>query len=318
MAKSMPWLNTCLLTALLLLTCASTFGCSDGRQSTSGHKYQHRIDTAVFDHASANEGMGRFDGHRSKLAIVPGEKDLDKQSAAVEIGDAAANRKIIYTANLAVVVEDFAEVPHVVQSLVDRHGGFVAQSNVGSMQGRSRSGSWTIRIPVDQYQSFLAASGEIGQTESLSQDADDVSEEFFDAEARVKNKKKLEARIVKLLDKSDHKIQHVIEVERELGRVRQEIECIEGRIRYLTDRTSLTTINLSIREQRNYVPETAPTFANRISGAWTASINRFQLSAENFVVFAVGNFLGFCFFVTIAVACLFLLQRFVAPNFAKS
>ena len=305
MARFTPWPNKRQLTAFLFLACASTLGCSDGSHKTAA--YKATIDATVFNHASAKDRMG-FEG---------GEKDLKKQPAPGEISDAAANRKIIYTANLRVVVEDFAGVPSGVQSLVNRHGGFVAQSNVGSMQGHSRSGSWTIRVPVDQYQKFLSASSEIGQTESLSQDADDVSEEFFDAEARVKNKKKLEARIVKLLEKSDHKIQHVIEVERELGRVRQEIERIEGRIRYLTDRTSLTTVNLTIREQRNYVPETAPTFASRVTGAWTASLTRFQLSAENFVVFAVGNFLGFCFFVTIAVACLLLFQRFVAPRLIK-
>ncbi len=312
MAQSVTRTNKIgLITAFLFVALTSTLGCNEKNHMAAAYKRtEARMDATVSSHARASEGMGGFE--------AAGEKDLGKQATSFEVSDAAANRKIIYTANLRVVVEDFAGVPRDVQSLVDQHGGFVAQSNVGSMQGRSRSGSWTIRIPVDQYQTFLTASSEIGQTESLSQDADDVSEEFFDAKARVNNKKKLEARIVKLLEKSDHKIQHVIEVERELGRVRQEIERIEGRIRYLTDRTSLTTINLKIREQRNHVPETAPTFASRISNAWTDSLTRFQVSAENLAVFAVGNFLGFCTLAAIGLFGFFLFRRFLGGTVTAS
>ena len=100
--------------------------------------------------------------------------------------------------------------------------------------------------------------------------------------------------------------------------MREEIECIEGRIRYLTDRTSLTTVHLNIREQRNYVPETAPTFTSRISSAWTASLVRFQLTAENLAVFVVGNFIGFCTLAAIGLVVFFVVRRFLGNAVAAS
>ena len=301
--------KTGLITAFLFVALTSSLGCSDTSKMAS-------VSTRSMDvfAAAPKEHLGVAMDAVSSLARTTssegGEGSAMTEITEAEVADATANRKIIYTARLNVVVEDFVDVPQSVRSLVKQHGGFISVSKVGSMQGRSRSGSWTIRIPVDQYQNFLSASGELGQTASLSQNADDVSEEFFDAKARVSNKKKLEARIVKLLEKSDHKIQHVIEVERELGRVREEIECIEGRIRYLTDRTSLTTVHLDVREQRNYVPETAPTFSSRIASAWTASLVRFQLTAENLAVFIVGNFIGFCLLAAIGLVCFFVFRRF--------
>lgn len=312
-------IKSSLLAAFLFVTLASCFGCTDGSEMASARKRARSVFAEAAEGRQAE--MGKFDKGKTRFrmdAASNGEKDSANELAPSETSNATANRKIIYTARVKVVVEDFAGVPQSVQSLVNQHGGFVSMSNVGSMQGRSRSGSWTIRIPVDQYQRFLAATGDIGQTASLSQNADDVSEEFFDAQARVSNKKKLEDRIVKLLEKSDHKIQHVIEVERELGRVREEIERIEGRIRYLTDRTSLTTVNLDIREQRNYVPETAATFTSRISTAWSQSLTRFRLAAENLIVFAVGNFLGFCVFAVVVLVGFFVLRRFLSNTVATS
>ncbi len=301
---------------LLPLFCcalAFVFGCSNGEGP-------HRTNSSYSGHSDYVGADATMIKSSKRIAFAPAQKKSAGSEIAGESPPAGAtdNRRIIYSANLHVIVEDFAGVPDAVQSLIRRHGGFVSSSDVGSMQGRSRSGSWTVRVPTSQYQNFLDASGEIGQVASLSQNAEDVSEEFFDAEARINNKKKLEARIVKLLDKSDHKIQHVIEVERELGRVREEIERIEGRLRFLQDRTALATVQLRVREQRNYVPETAQTFTSRTADAWSQSLVRFQRTFENLVVFAVANILGFFTFVILALLTWIIFRGLVFSKTKRS
>ena len=161
----------------------------------------------------------------------------------------------------------------------------------------------------DSYHEFLSAAGDIGVPASRIENASDVTEEFVDVEARIKNKRKLEARILELLDRREDKIQHVIEVERELARVREEIERMEGRMRYLKDKTSLTTITITVREQRDYVPEQAPTFTNRIGNAWNASLSHCQRVFEDCVVFAVRNALGFIAFLLLCVLLLPIFRR---------
>lgn len=92
---------------------------------------------------------------------------------------------------------------------------------------------------------------------------------------------------MKLLEDPSGEIKDVIEVERELGRVRGAIEQMEGRLRYLTDRAELTTVVIIAREEQNYVPPEAPTFAARVGGAWGNSLAGMRTFGEQIVVATV-------------------------------
>ena len=153
-------------------------------------------------------------------------------------------RKIIYTASLSLVVDNFEGLEKQIRDTVRQHQGYLSRSDLGRMQGQQRSGIWTARIPVDQYENFIQAVSALGVPASLNQTAADITEEFVDITARIDNKRKLEARILQLLERPEDKIQHVIEVETELARVREEIERMEGRLRYISDQTAMTTVNI--------------------------------------------------------------------------
>ncbi len=181
-------------------------------------------------------------------------------------------RKIIYTAAISLVVDNFDGLEQRIQETVEQHQGYLSRATLDRMQGESRRGIWQARIPVDQYDAFLQAVVSLGVPTSLEQNAQDVSEEFVDLNARLDNKRKLESRILELLDRPGDEIQHVIDVERELARVREEIERMQGRLRFLTDQTTLTTVDISAREERDYQPPQAPTLGNRIALAWNNSL----------------------------------------------
>ena len=182
-------------------------------------------------------------------------------------------RKIIYTADVELVVEEFNSIPSKVEKLVEDFEGYVAGSTVTGSPGRPRSGQWTIRVPVQRYGKFLAAVQKLGEVHRVSSDSKDVSEEYYDLEARIGNKKKQETRLLELLADATGKLEEVLSVERELARVREEIERMEGRVRVLNDLTSLTTIELRINEIKDYVPEEAPTYATRVRRAFEGSID---------------------------------------------
>ena len=198
--------------------------------------------------------------------------------------EAADNRKIIYTATLAIVVDDFSGVEDSVAALVKQHGGFVAAANVSLNQGSQRSGTWTVRIPVASFEQFLNASGDLGVPEQREQHGQDVTEEFVDLDARIRSKKKLEERILELLADNKGEIKDVIEVERELSRVRTEIEQMEGRLRYLTDRTDLTTVTLHVREEQDYTPPQAPGLSSQIATTWSHSTGAIVAAAQNLLL----------------------------------
>jgi uncharacterized coiled-coil protein SlyX len=197
------------------------------------------------------------------------------------------DRKIIYDANIVLVVKDMAETEKQITQLLKQANGYIAEESVDRRQGEHLTGRWRVRVPVAQFDSFLDAVSNLGVAETRNQTAEDVTEQFVDLEAQISNKKKLEERIVALLKDSSGKIKDVIEVEHELARVRGEIEQMEGRLRYLTNRTDFTTISISARVEENYVPPAAPTFSNRIAQAWATSLLALRTFAERLVVAVV-------------------------------
>lgn len=229
----------------------------------------------VIAHRPAISGLGPNSSQR----LMSGDRDEiliaqagGGQQEAAPADQAAMERKIIYTAELTLVVEDFSKTESAVPALVSRFGGYISASHVDRTQGDRRSGSWTVRIPVDRFDDFLDAAVDLGVPENRTTQAQDVSEEFVDLEARIKNKREVERRIAKLLEDRSGDIKDVIAVETELGRVREEIERMEGRLRYLTNHTALTTVTINAREERDYVPPQAPTFTAQIGHTWTGSL----------------------------------------------
>ncbi len=201
----------------------------------------------------------------------------DVEEAAAESAEplpnqSALKRRIIYTADVDLVVEDFDPIPDQVEELAKRFDGFVASSTVTGSPGSPRTGQWNLRVPVEHYQEFLAAARQLGEVQQVSVDSQDVTEEFYDVEARIRNKKKEEARLLELLEDATGKLEDILAVERELSRVREEIERVEGRLRVLKDLTSLTTVQLSVREISDYVPEEAVSYTTRVRRGFQASL----------------------------------------------
>jgi hypothetical protein len=225
------------------------------------------------------------------LAQAPAAEALAKEAPAQDGAPSAEaiERKIIYTADVDLVVEDFTPITSQVDAMVKRHGGFIASSQVSGETGQSRSGHWKLRVPITRFDEFLQeAQGKLGEVRSLARNSQDVSEEYYDVEARIRNKRQEEARLLKLLAEQTGSLEDVLRVERELSRVREEIERLEGRLRVLADLTSLTTITLRIEEVRHYMPAVAATFGDRVRRSFSESVWNMGTAGESFVVAFVG------------------------------
>lgn len=185
------------------------------------------------------------------------------QESAPPKGAPAVERKILYSADVDVVVEDFPKLEAALLAAVKRHGGYIADTDVNGSAGSSRSARWKIRVPIDAFNDFLVDASKLGELTRRQIHSQDVTEEFYDLEARIKNKKVEETRLLKHLQDSTGKLEEILAAERELSRVREEVERQEGRLRLLANLASLTTINVMAVERTNYVPATAPNFGTR-------------------------------------------------------
>lgn len=189
---------------------------------------------------------------------------------------ASANRKIIYTATVDLITDDLNALEPKLLAMIAEAGGFVAETNQSGAAGGQRVATWRVRVPVDKYDGFLQKTRTLGEVQSVRVDSQDVTEEFVDVSARVGAKKVQEQRLIDLIKNATAELEDVLKVEAELARVRSEIERMEGRLRFLKDQTDLTTVTVSVREVKNYVPPEAPTFATKIQRVWTDSTQLLQ------------------------------------------
>lgn len=194
-------------------------------------------------------------------------------------------RKIIYTATLEVNTTDFKAAVARLTQAVKANNGYIAETNVSGTAGERKNGVWKVRIPASRYEAFLASAGEIGEVANSSSTSEDVSEEFYDIDARLKNKRVEEERLVQLLRQSTGKLSEILTVEREISRVREEIEQMEGRMRFLSHQSDFTTVTINLHklitlERR----EDAPSFGTQISRAFVDSLSGLGEFAKSVVL----------------------------------
>lgn len=136
-----------------------------------------------------------------------------------------------------------------VRRLAERVGGFVANTTIQGGRDQLRSASLEVKVPSARFDEALTGLSPIGKVESVNVTAEDVGEEYVDVAARVENARRLESRLIALLANRTGRLQDVLSVERELARVREEIERYEGRLRFLRTRVATSTLTVNVHER---------------------------------------------------------------------
>jgi hypothetical protein len=219
----------------------------------------------------------------AKPAAAGGGEGAATQADPAAVKAAQAQPMIVYSATLDVIVKDLDTATAEVDRLVTGHKGWVAKSEVKGDTGSRRTATYTLRVPVDVFNPVKAGILALGTPERNVVDTQDVTEEFVDVEARIKNLKEQEAKLNELLKekRKEEKLEDVIKVSDRIYVVRGDIERAQGRRNYLQNRVQHSTLHVTLREIKDYKPPTAPTFGTRIS-------DTFEQSWEGLVDFGSG------------------------------
>ena len=210
---------------------------------------------------------------------VPTSAAIEASADGEKAADPKVSRQIIYRATLLLYVQDFGAADRQIQKLIKDTGGYVAQFREDRPSGSIRGGKWTARVPGEKFNAFVDAVCRLGVADHREVQSEDVTEEYVDINARLKNKQALESRLLELVAKRTDAIHDVVALENELARVREEIERIQGRLRYLADRVALTTVEITAYERRDYHPPEA-TLAGRIAHTFCLSLDSLRDCAE--------------------------------------
>jgi hypothetical protein len=160
-------------------------------------------------------------------------------------------KKIIKDANIGVEVKDYQLFRIKLDSLIRSINGYISNDYLYN-NDESINCDLVIRIPEKNFDKFLQQL-EKGTEKTLYKNISsrDVTEEFIDIDARLKNKKSVEKRYAQLLLKAKT-VKDILEIEEKLRVIREEIESTQGRLNYLSSQVSFSTINLTITQKLDY------------------------------------------------------------------
>lgn len=186
----------------------------------------------------------------------------------VSYATTAANTMIIRTGQAFIEVDKVDPAILKVRQLVTQAGGYITNSSISGGHDQIRQAAIEIKIPNTKYDEAVGSLNSIGKVETVSSNAQDVGEEFVDVSARVANARRLEERLIDLLARRTGKLDEVLRVERELARVREEIERYEGRLRYLSARVAMSTLTINVHEPAPIIEPGRSPIADAFRRAW--------------------------------------------------
>jgi hypothetical protein len=166
------------------------------------------------------------------------------EPAIAEDEDAQADRHIVYTATMHVSVFNLVDAMEVAEALPEKYGGYIASMTEGSL---------VLRIPSKNLRKLMSEVGDLGVVEHRSLQAQDVTDEYFDIEARITALEKTHAQLLDLLGKA-RTVQEALEVRRSLDQIAMELEVLKGRMRKLENLISYSTLTLGLVERGPFTP----------------------------------------------------------------
>jgi hypothetical protein len=196
---------------------------------------------------------------------------LVSSSAVPQVGP-----QIVKTASLRLGLAhgSFEDKVAEAHAVADSFGGFIVESFASQGSGkRIAEGSLVLRIPAESYDSALSRLRELGKVESLEESGQDVSNEFVDLNARIRQLRAVEAQLLELLKQADD-VPAALAVQNQLSQVQLDLEQARGRLQYLDNRVAYATISMSMHELGVVAPKDG---GFKIVHAWATAGSAFLI-----------------------------------------
>lgn len=239
--------------------------------------------------SSRAEGRGGGGGDRNAGSITDDASAVSLASiGTVYAATDSIDRKIIRNADLTLETESPTDGLRKITAAAESQGGFVVtsefkQNPVAAGAKPSQSVTVVARVPASQFASALEqirSAGDRVVSEKVS--GQDVSEEYLDIEARLRNKKALEGQFLDIM-KQAHKVEDALDVQTQLADVRTEIERLEGRRRFLENQAALSTITTTLQMPQPIVATTTSGFGTTIKHAFGDAVD----TAASIILFVI-------------------------------
>jgi hypothetical protein len=206
---------------------------------------------------------------------APAYEKSFRSEATVEVPEEPVEeRKIIKVGWMRIAIKDYSKDLSIIKGIITKHQGYISNENESSTD-YSLMNNLTIRVPSVEFDSLVEdIVGVVYKVDNKNITLNDVTEEFIDVETRLKTKKEVEQRYLEILGKANT-VQDILLVEQQLRVIREEIEAKEGRLKYLQNQVSLSTLNLEIHQDLAAKPgfKFFSKLGEALKGGWKGLLN---------------------------------------------
>ena len=288
MKRGLALFLAALLTALTLTACGGGGGYSGGSASSApaDSESQTAYDGSGDEWKAEVREFG-FDAPADAAGGSPAEPEATTEEPRE---DRLASAKMVYTASIQAETQDYDACTAALEELVDRLGGYLEYASSDSRGDGSRSASYTVRVPAKEFRGFLKTVGEISHVTSQDQNAENISERYYDTESRLETQKTKMERLQTLLSKAEN-MEDIIDLENAISETEYQIEQLTGSLRHYDSLVDFATIDVRLREvlRLTTVEEAPPTFGSRLGNAFTDGLRGFGDFLQDVAVYLAYN-----------------------------
>jgi hypothetical protein len=228
-------------------------------------------DEAALDRSEADERAASGSAARAAATTSPLEQAGASRPAVLPLDPARMSAMVVRTGTASLEVDSLEAAVAGVRRLAQRLGGYVGNTALSGGREQYRHATVELKVPSDRFDDLAGGLEPLGKLEHVNVSAEDVGEEFVDVSARAENARRLEERLLTLLATRAGKLRDVLNVERELARVREEIERLDGRLRYLRTRSAVSTLTVTLHEPLPLIARPHP-IREAVRRAWEVFI----------------------------------------------
>ena len=292
-----------LIAALALMFCA----CGGSKQSGSSETRQSDV------MPSANTAMDN--GFSGRQDLILEEQKSGKSATQTDVSTSAGttlpsirdNTKVIYTAGFRLQTTEFEKTQTLIQNMVADCGGYIESANVYNdsiyKSSAYKTAEYTVRVPAEKYDSFISGVSENCHVISLSQNAQDVGEQYFNTEQRLQTLNNKHERLEALL-KEASTMNDIIQLENALSDCEYEINRLQTTLNRYDSLIGFSTVTISLQEVArpdNGIDE-QPGFFARLGRSFSEGFERFTEGAEDLAIWLSGHILTLVVIIAIIIA----------------
>jgi hypothetical protein len=180
---------------------------------------------------------------------IPTAAEEAAQAPTQEPIPALANRKLIRNATVELEIVSFDNAVQKITAFANEEHGYVATTDSEKQANGKLRGQVVVKVLPENLDRFLRKIRSLGELKNQTLGTEDVTKAYFDTDARLKNAHVMEQRLIDMLKTKIGKVSDLLQVEKELGRVREEIEKMQGELKYWDSQVQFATVTISLAEK---------------------------------------------------------------------